>query len=805
MRKIIVWGSIATLAGVPTLSSTRTAVETGRGPVTSATLTPAYCNAAHNVGRLGLAISNDGTIGGQLSVSSATHDCFTGEDLRYGEFPLGSETMYLFAGALWIGAVVGTDTLVSTGADGWSTSGNEFHPDNPPLGNIVYRSTVDPRALEHEGAVSEQDYIAVYRDTCRTCYGVSNDQMDGRPHIPLNLEVKQSSYAWSLPHAEDFVLIDYSIKNIGAEPLNEVYVGVFVDGDVHDNNMNYSGAGDDFSGMWSGSHSTGLEQGCNADVELDVAWIADNDGDLDETSWTPVPHVTGVCMMRWPTVQSEVSFNWFVSNGDASLDFGPMRRAKQRDFGTGGTGTPEGDRNKYYLLSNGDRDYDQVRCATIPIDDSIWLPPPADWAHLWSMGLDTRYVLSVGPLTLEPGQSTPLTFAYVAGENLHTDSNNFNNLPENPDAYLAGLDFSDLATNAVWAGWVYDNPGVDTDSDGYAGDYQMCEDDTVWYHGDGVPDFCATGQPVAPQFWLEPRPRGLWVRWNGFASESEVDWATRQVEFEGYHAYLSTAGAPSDFACLASYDVEDFYRYHWDGALLEWLRSPYRITIDEALCLYASSGCNDAVWHPSDYTRQAPYVMPGHPDSMFYFEPVLANAWRFGLETPFVKRYPEATKPLYARPSDVPQDSADFYLTPDGYFKYYEYEFLIDRLLPEQTYWVTITAFECSSLVPEAIAPETAIAGNAKTATPLAGPCCHGTMGNAGCDNLEKVTLQDLMVLVDHLFISGRPLCCIEEGDMDQSGGGSPVPADITLLDVMILVDYLFITGPDNMTLPECP
>jgi len=117
---------------------------------------------------------------------------------------------------------------------------------------------------------------------------------------------------------------------------------------------------------------------------------------------------------------------------------------------------------------------------------------------------------------------------------------------------------------------------------------------------------------------------------------------------------------------------------------------------------------------------------------------------------------------------------------------------------------VTITAFESSSLVPEAIPPETEIAGNAKTATPLDGPCCYGVVGNTSCDVLEQVSLLDVMVLVDYLFLGGPPLCCVSEADVDRSGGVTPIPADITLSDIMALIDYLFITGPGNMTLPDC-
>ena len=35
----------------------------------------------------------------------------------------------MFGAAFWIGAVVGRDTLVSEGADGWDRNGNEFNPD----------------------------------------------------------------------------------------------------------------------------------------------------------------------------------------------------------------------------------------------------------------------------------------------------------------------------------------------------------------------------------------------------------------------------------------------------------------------------------------------------------------------------------------------------------------------------------------------------------------------------------------------------------------------------------------------------
>jgi hypothetical protein len=40
---------------------------------------------------------------------------------------------------------------------------------------------------------------------------------------------------------------------------------------------------------------------------------------------------------------------------------------------------------------------------------------------------------------------------------------------------MANLDFSDLQQNIVHALWMFDHPGVDTDSDGYFGQFTVCE------------------------------------------------------------------------------------------------------------------------------------------------------------------------------------------------------------------------------------------------------------------------------------------------------------------------------------------
>ncbi len=78
---------------------------------------------------------------------------------------------------------------------------------------------------------------------------------------------------------------------------------------------------------------------------------------------------------------------------------------------------------------------------------------------------------------------------------------------------------------------------------------------------------------------------------------------------------------------------------------------------------------------------------------------------------------------------------------------------------------------------------------------------CLGTTGNANCDPADDVTIGDISMLIDHLFISGVDLCSIPEADVNQSGGVAPTYDDITIGDISMLIDHLFMS---NIPLPNC-
>ncbi|MDH4035503.1 MAG: hypothetical protein OEV80_17045, partial [candidate division Zixibacteria bacterium] len=693
---VLVFGTLEELGA-------RTAADDGGTANKAPAVTPHYNIAAHRVGKIGLAVNNAGTLGKGFYNAVQT-DFFTGDPIFHScEYPRGSGAEYLFAGALWIGSTRGHDTLVSVGADGWRP-GREMSPDEIPFGGMVKRSTFDPDSPLYIDAVSQEDYIGVYMDTFTD--GVPAD-WSGRPHVPLDIQVTQTSYAWTHPWTEDFVLMNFEVENIGAEQLSQVYLGIYVDADICRDCSHTAGYADDLSGFLQ-TYPT--QQGsCEFIDTVNIAWSADNDGDF--FSPVPAPHVTGLAPLGVPADDMQYSFNWWASNGNGALDFGPRLRGTTedpfRDFGTGGLGTPEGDHNKHYIMSHPEFDYDQAFTATIPESDPNWLYPNQAVADDFADGFDTRYLLSFGPWDIQPGQTLPVTVAYVAGENFHTSAGNIANLPDNPDAYYSNLDFSDLAHNARWADWVYDNPGVDTDGDGYFGKFRVCcsdstphthpgtgeveweylECDTVFYEGDGVPDFSATlssdGQDMV---WVAPKDEALWVRWNGVQAETQADLLTGQVDFEGYRVYLSPDGTPGSYTEVESYDINDYLKYVFNFDLEAWELRDYPMTLEELRCLYGE-GCDDETFDPNDYIYGGPFIHPDFPDSAFHFEPFDLNKSQLGVNTLIVKRFPGQPYPSNLDPDLV--DPSE--LTPDGYLKYFEYEMIIDNLLPDQCYWVNVT------------------------------------------------------------------------------------------------------------------
>ncbi|MFZ5979496.1 MAG: thrombospondin type 3 repeat-containing protein [Candidatus Zixiibacteriota bacterium] len=74
--------------------------------------------------------------------------------------------------------------------------------------------------------------------------------------------------------------------------------------------------------------------------------------------------------------------------------------------------------------------------------------------------------------------------------------------------------------------------------------------------------------------------------------------------------------------------------------------------------------------------------------------------------------------------------------------------------------------------------------------------CCVGYTGNVNCSASEEPDISDITRLIDYLYLSYAALCCLEEADVNVSGG-EPDISDITRL-----IDYLYLT---HAPLAPCP
>ena len=392
---------------------------------------PHMDNRTHRIGNVGFTVTNFGQFGNGWR---GMVDPWTGELAPSGEFPLDSGLEYLFAGSIWVGAIVDGDTLVSAASDGWWVI-REMYPLPYPRGTILF---------DHEKC--DLRFIAAYYDTSVGPW-VDEDPYDG-PHRPIGIKIEQRSYSWADPPYDDFIIVEYDVTNISGRSLNDVYLGLHVDGDVlHFDDPWSPGAQDDISGFIDWWHS-GQDSS-----RVDIAWICDNDGDptggqFDDHSPTSV---SGVKVLKPPGEESEMTFNWWISDGNLQYDWGPQRLENHRVFYEGNLGTPTGDACRYYVMSNGEFDYDQVWTS---YEFPGWIPPPPQ-PYAWDIanGKDTRYLISYGPFGLAEGENLSFTIAYLFGADFHTDPNGFN--PHHPESTL--YNFDDFTSTALWAEHIYDS------------------------------------------------------------------------------------------------------------------------------------------------------------------------------------------------------------------------------------------------------------------------------------------------------------------------------------------------------------
>ena len=560
-------GNVSTMRATPA-SDSRNPKQSGHFPISlsmqsSQISIPTTDQKVHDIGNIWLLISNYGFFG-NVNFDDFTRTCNHSGYIAC-QFPARSNWDYLCLGSIWIAGLAAGDTLVSCGFDGWAWD-QELFPGFGEADTISVLSAREGTVDFSPDAISEQDYIAVYTDTLLT-----SDYNNVSPNHtrPLGIDIIQNSYAWSYPYAEDFIIFDYWIKNLGHKDIQDVFISLYLDADCGPTPYNYPAqharAQDDI---------TGFREYTDDSLLVNIAWIADYEGEPggDKNDEALAPGVMGIRVVRAPKVSGstggnrlEIHYDWWLSDTNAEKDWGPGTC-----FPDGSCGTPMGDVNKYLLMSNRAGD-----------------PNDPDQLDTYRNGRpigaeDTRFLLSFGPFGISPGDSLPFTLGYMCGENFYKGGNKYER------------DFTDLEINAKWVQFVYDNPMVDTDGDGFYGEdvgsdglylndpgYTGPDDDGserngkldpgedtflqyiegverygydngILDEGDGVPDFNGPPPPSSPALRAVMGDGSVTLQWTDGPESFEDPFITvgDKKDFAGYRIYKSYTGVISEYILL---------------------------------------------------------------------------------------------------------------------------------------------------------------------------------------------------------------------------------------------------------------
>ena len=427
-------------------------------------------NRVHDAGNIRMNVTDRGYFGnwGLGAQRAMTDPARGGEWAHQAEFPAGSGTEYLFQGGLWIGGIICREGYefprVSVALDGWVWSGEgEFRAVNE--GPIVERSNI-PGAVDYRGAdiyspdaAASQEFLTEFADTCSNPDMWDEDPVDG-PHVPLGLKVRQRSMVWRDADFSEVIIIQWNVDNISDNYLKNIYLGFYYDGDVgaleEDNRFT-----DDLCGYRPRRFFESDEGGLDS-AEIDFAYLYDNDGrnsNIAGGADFASPGVMGVMLLDPVESVQRTSFNWWNSNGDPDLDYGPSwTDDNAMEDWTSEYGTPMGDERKYFLMRNREIDFDALYTSKprwiadnpqrwwefdiinhqwVVIEQHEWKQPedelPPNLQYDLTNGFDAKFLISWGPLgefdhvdehgnritRLDPGMSFTTTIAIVACSGFH--------------------------------------------------------------------------------------------------------------------------------------------------------------------------------------------------------------------------------------------------------------------------------------------------------------------------------------------------------------------------------------------------
>src|SRR5512134_855184 len=192
--------------------------------------------AAHDVNDVFLSVTNRGAYGLRPAGTNPP-----------GTFPIGTPNVYLFGAGLWIGGIGDVDangvpdTITTIGYNPENNSENEWiegvvgQSPNDPRFRVLDSTEPSDQELFPDATVAPQELFTVFDD--RFSVGTIS-----RPSIPLGVEVRQRSFAFTEPALDTAIVFQWDVLNISGAirptgyTIRDMWMGIVLDPDIGEPN-----------------------------------------------------------------------------------------------------------------------------------------------------------------------------------------------------------------------------------------------------------------------------------------------------------------------------------------------------------------------------------------------------------------------------------------------------------------------------------------------------------------------------------------------------------------------------------------
>jgi hypothetical protein len=391
----------------------------------------------HNVNQMLLHSSNMGFFG-DLSADPSAPSC---------EWPAGSGIEYLYGAGLWVGGEVfdefgRPDTLVTA-----AVYQLEFYP-RADIRDVVYFSAegqpgggrlqdddsdqlIDEDPLdgydndedglvdEDFAAISQQMFSSVFFDTVTSMNPSRTEDF----HQPLNLMVRQESYAWTSGSVQDFIGVEYKVTNDGDSTIYKAYVAFMVDADIGNVRVTPQAYADDMADY--------------VDTTITRTEISPDGGEEDRSYRITMGYMYDHPLGEDGQVDGYIGVMFLGHTTDPQGRLAPtdVEIHMFRSWSSGEE-DPKNDKERYRYM-RGDSDTEQT------------IDPPTIKAA------DYRFLVSAGPFAeIPPGSTLVFQCAFVAG---HPFSSFLENATNAQKVYNGGY-LTDPSGRLIFSNWLGSSP-----------------------------------------------------------------------------------------------------------------------------------------------------------------------------------------------------------------------------------------------------------------------------------------------------------------------------------------------------------